>query len=97
MVWQVAGVQSVHGQVAYSADLLIGAGVIVACPDEPATLFTVDRYLVAVPGQPEEDTARLAELVAEISGNAGWRCRAVRIGVRFGENFLSRRWTPGRE
>jgi hypothetical protein len=52
------------------ADVVIGAGIVAAGTDEPASVV-VDRDLVSAAGEPGQDGAGLPDQVAEVGRHAG--------------------------
>ena len=91
MLGEVEGIQSAACVVADLADVFVGAGVVVAGADEPAALFVVDGDLVGAAGQPGQDVAGFAELVAEVGRYSGWGRGALWISACLGEDFRAGR------
>ncbi len=69
-VWQAGVGQATRGGIADLADLGVGAGVVVTGADEPAALLVVERDVVADAGQPRENAAGHADLVAVVGRDA---------------------------
>ena len=92
---QVEGDQATRRTVADLADLLVGAGVVVAGADEPAAVLVVERDLVAGTGQPGENAAGFAELVAVVRGHSRWCRGSLGVCVAFGDDVLREGGRPG--
>jgi hypothetical protein len=81
------------GGIPDPADLGVGASVVVAGTNEPASVHIVERDLVTGSGQPGQDAAGLADLVAVVGRHSGRSGGAFRIGDGLGRYLTVRWWT----
>jgi hypothetical protein len=85
------GIQSTACVVADLADVFVCAGIVVTGADQAATLFVVEWDLVDATGQPGQDVACFAKLVAEVGRNSGRGGGVLWISACPGEDFRAGR------
>jgi hypothetical protein len=79
------------------ADLGVGAGVVVAGSDEAAAVGGIDGDFVGLTGQPEQDAAGFAKLVAVVAGDSGRCGGAFGVSVGLGEDVRAGWWMTSRQ
>jgi hypothetical protein len=77
--------------IANLADVVVGAGVVVASADEPAAVLIIYGNLVGLPRKPGQDLAGFAELVAEVRRDSGLGGGAFGLRASFSQDLLARR------